>query len=231
MKNKILFFALLLPILLIVYFVGSNNRTENKTFEYVVDESDILNELKIPELINDGDKNISEDEKRGLILMREEEKLARDIYYYLGERWGLKIFTNIAESEQTHTDAMKRLLDYYDLEDPVQENAPGVFASQEMNELYKELTIKGESSLVDALIVGATVEDLDIKDLEDLLSETKRQDIVVVYKNLQKGSRNHLRAFVKNIELRGSSYTPKYISKEMYDSIISSDHERGVILE
>ncbi len=63
MKNKILFFALLLPILLIVYFVGSNNRTENKTFEYVVDESDILNELKIPELINDGDKNIPEDEK------------------------------------------------------------------------------------------------------------------------------------------------------------------------
>lgn len=231
MKNKILFFGVVLLIFLMIYIVGLNNGKENTTFEYVVDESDILNDFRIYDSLSEGDKNLSEAEKIGLFLMREEEKLARDVYYHLGEKWGLKIFNNIAESEQTHTDAVKNLLDYYGLEDPVKDDTPGIFSSQEMAELYKELTIKGESSLVDALIVGAIVEDLDIKDLNGLLSETEKQNIVLVYKNLQKGSRNHLRAFVKNIELKGSFYTPKYISKEMYDSIISTEHERGIISE
>lgn len=49
--------------------------------------------------------------------MREEEKLARDVYLTFGEKWGLTLFTNIAKSEQTHTDAVKTLLDRYEIKD------------------------------------------------------------------------------------------------------------------
>ena len=58
---------------------------------------------------------------------------------------------------------------------------------------------------MDALIVGATVEDLDIKDLIDLLNKTDNPDIILVYNNLNKGSRNHLRAFIAQIESLGAS--------------------------
>ena len=94
-----------------------------------------------------------------------------------------------------------------------------------MQALYDSLVQKGKTSLLEALIVGATVEDLDIKDLETLKKETAKEDILVTYNNLQKGSRNHLRAFVKNIQANGGTYTPQYISISDYNSIISAEQE------
>ena len=43
--------------------------------------------------------------------MREEEKLARDVYVALGDRWGLRVFENIARAEQRHMDAVVAQLD------------------------------------------------------------------------------------------------------------------------
>lgn len=196
--------------------------TEEK---YTVDKSDMIQE---DELILDIEASeIDEKEEAGLILMREEEKLAHDVYRTLGEKWGQKIFFNIADSEYTHTNAVKVLLERYNVEDPVTTEAVGVFTSSDMQNLYNTLVEQGEKSLLDALIVGATVEDLDIKDLEDLLAETDNQDIINTYSNLQRGSRNHMRAFVKNITRQGGEYTPQYISAEEYEAIIEGEQERG----
>ncbi len=166
-------------------------------------------------------------EKAGLILMREEEKLARDVYITLGNKWGIPVFSNISRAEQAHTDAIKELLVRYDIEDPVKSDAVGVFTSPEFGKLYNDLVAKGNKSLMDALITGATIEDLDIKDLNELLKETNNEDIKVVYKNLNKGSRNHMRAFSRQISNRGSSYEPQYISEKEYEKILTSPHERG----
>ncbi len=73
---------------------------------------------------NKGKKNnttlvISGQIKSDLIQLREEEKLARDVYLYLYTHWNQWIFSNIAKSEQQHMDAVKGLLDKYDIEDPV----------------------------------------------------------------------------------------------------------------
>ncbi len=176
-------------------------------------------------------EDLSDAEVEELIKMRQEEKLARDVYLTLYEKWGLRIFSNIAQSEQSHMDAVKTLLDKYGLEDPVADDVVGVYKDSTFTELYNTFVEKGNLSLVDALKVGATIEDLDIKDLEDEIAQTDNQDIRTVFQNLMKGSRNHLRSFYKLILLNGATYEPQYLSQEEFDAIVNSPMERGVVLD
>lgn len=163
----------------------------------------------------------------GLLFMREEEKLARDVYLTLYETWNQPIFSNIARSEQTHTEAVRDLITKYNLTDPVTDDAVGVFVNQELQTLYNTLVDQGNQSFVGALQVGATIEDLDIKDLDEQMALTDNEDIVLVYEQLQRGSRNHLRSFASQLEKNESSYEPQYISEMEYSEIISSDRETG----
>ncbi len=136
-------------------------------------------------------------EKESLIFMREEEKLARDVYLGLYERWGLPVFDHIAQSEQRHMDAVKTLIDKYGLTDPVVNDSIGVFANSELQELYDYLVDLGSESLLDGLYVGQLIEITDIADLESALAnpDITKPDIVRVYGNLLAGSYNHLAAF------------------------------------
>jgi hypothetical protein len=181
-----------------------------------------------PGIENLPEQSLSQAEIDGLLLMREEEKLARDVYQTLYEQWGLRIFANIAQSEQTHTEAMRDLLDKYNLTDPVTDDTIGVFTNPDMQKLYDDLTAQGSESEVAALKVGATIEDLDIKDLQELIAETDNEDIALVYENLTRGSRNHMRAFTRQLSMRGETYEPQYISTEEYEAIISGEQETGM---
>lgn len=174
-------------------------------------------------------QELSRNEIDGILLMREEEKLARDIYLALGDKWDLKPFVNIAKSEQKHMDEMGSLITKYDLEDPVKDDTRGVFTNPEMKKLYDELLAEGEKSRLDALKTGAMIEDLDIADLEALLKETDNDDIRIVYLNLVKGSRNHLRTFHFQIEKSGGTYKAQYITDEMYNKITGSPKEQDEI--
>jgi hypothetical protein len=160
--------------------------------------------------------------------MREEEKLARDVYLTLYEQWGMPIFENIARSEATHMEAIKSLLDRYGLPDPVEGKAVGEFADQMLQELYDQLVEQGRQSLSDALRVGAAIEEIDIIDLAQYIAQTDRADIQRVYENLTKGSRNHLRSFVGNLERRtGETYEPQYLDQAAYDAIVNARPEHG----
>ncbi|NOZ12058.1 MAG: DUF2202 domain-containing protein [Acidobacteria bacterium] len=176
-------------------------------------------------------QELDDTEINGLLHMREEEKLARDVYITLFEKWNLNIFQNISQAEQSHMDAIKALLDKYSLEDPAANTTVGVFQSQQFTDLYNSLVEKGSTSLLDALTVGATIEDLDINDLQIDIAATDNEDIGMVYQNLMKGSRNHLRAFIRTLTTYGGSYEPQYISQELFDSIISTPMERGTVLD
>ncbi|MEN6378311.1 MAG: DUF2202 domain-containing protein [Methanofastidiosum sp.] len=169
---------------------------------------------------------LTDSEKEDLLYMREEEKLARDVYIKLYEKWNVPIFNNISNSEQTHTDSINFLIVRYGLNDPFV-NEIGKFTNEELQSLYDSLMEKGNNSLEDALAVGATVEEVDIIDLEEAISNTDKADIKTVYENLMKGSRNHLRSFVSNMKSRGYSYTPQYLSQEEFDLIVNSQIERG----
>ena len=102
----------------------------------------------------------------------------------------------------------------------------GKFKNQNLQKLYNELTAKGKVSEIEALKAGATIEDVDIYDLQRLTKETQNQDIANVYKFLECASRNHLRAFSRNLEMRNANYVPQYISKTDYEKIINAEHEQ-----
>jgi len=173
---------------------------------------------------------LSEDEIGDLVHLREEEKLARDVYLYLYDVWGQWIFENIAASEQQHMDAVKNLLDRYGIDDPVGDNAEGVFSNGDLQELYNSLIDSGASEAsikLDALWVGATIEDMDIFDIKHMLENTDKSDLITVYENLMKGSRNHLRSFGGLLEAMGESYEAQYLDQDDVDKIIGSPKETG----
>lgn len=168
------------------------------------------------------------EERNSLLFMREEEKVARDAYIRLFDKWGQPVFNNISNSEQTHMSAVLQLLEKYNLTDPVGANGVGVFANTNLQTLYDALLPQGETNLVEGLKVGALIEEVDIVDLQNALSTfVDNQDIKMVYENLMRGSRNHLRAFVKNLQNHGVTYVPQRLSQEMFDSIIEGNWENG----
>jgi hypothetical protein len=171
---------------------------------------------------------LTDDEIAGLIFMREEEKLAKDVYLGLYDLWGLNIFQNIASSEQTHTDAVKNLLDLFDIEDPADNSPTGVFANEDLQKLYDDLMVIGAQSLGDALKVGGAIEEIDILDLQEYLETPQNDEIRRVYQNLLSGSENHLRAFTSTLEQQtGEIYKPQYMSQADYDAIVTSSSSRG----
>ena len=172
-------------------------------------------------------EDLDESELDGLMLMREEEKLARDVYEYMYQKYEMKIFDNIMGSEEAHMFAVKVMIEKYDLEDPVDDSPAGVFKSHELQEIYNALIDKGNISLTEALIVGTIIEDLDIHDLNELLKTSTNKDLIYVYENLNLGSRNHLRAFYPQVLNKGGEYSPQYISQDEFDAILLGDKEFG----
>lgn len=183
------------------------------------------------EVVNETDVGpiITNETKNSLLIMREEEKLAHDVYVTLYEKWGIPIFDNISGSEQRHTDAVLDLLEVRGLSDPAAGLGRGEFSNPDFVTLYKQLVEKGSQSLMDALLVGATIEDLDLYDLDQWMAKIKDEDILSVYKNLAKGSRNHLRAFYGQITSREGDYKAQYISQQKMDEIVNSPKETGRI--
>lgn len=173
-------------------------------------------------------ESLSTAESASLTYMREEEKLAHDVYARLNTLWGSQtpVFGNIAQSEATHTEAVRLLLARYSLPDPAANLSEGLFVAPVLQQLYYDLTAQGSTSLINALRVGAAIEEIDILDLENALPAIDNQDIRQVYANLLKGSRNHLRAFVQALAQQGVTYTPAYLTTDAYTAIVTTAFER-----
>jgi len=93
--------------------------------------------------------------------------------------------------------------------------------------LYNDFVAKASVSLEEAYKAGALIEELDIKDLNESLGTITNENVTLVFENLLKGSRNHLRAFNRQLTTLGIVYTPGYISQADYDLIVSSAMEKG----
>ena len=228
MKHLIYFFLMSFAVFTAC---EKSEMTSSKTSELSIlsvdDEgsTDVLvNNLKLAFI--SGTVELTAAEIEGLIWMREEEKMAGDLYTLFYNAYELRIFGNIAQSEGTHTKAVLALLNYYNIDDPVFEET-GLFQNDTLQSLFDELKAAGEVSLVEALKVGAFVEETDILDLEEQLTVTTNEDILLVYENLLRGSRNHLRAFVRVLAKYGITYEPISLSGDYYLAVIGSDIERG----
>lgn len=168
---------------------------------------------------------LSTGEIQTLTFMREEEKLAHDVYLTLNETWPQPVFANIAQSEQQHMDAMLALLERYQIADPARP-VIGLFNNMELQALYDKLVIRGQQSATEALYVGAAIEEIDILDLEKAIAETDQPDLRRAYENLLAASGNHLRAFVRNIEAQGLVYEPQHLDVEQLETILSTPTQR-----
>ncbi|MBQ4819651.1 DUF2202 domain-containing protein [Aquimarina sp. MMG016] len=130
--------------------------------------------------------------------MLEEEKLALDVYMFLGEKWRLKIFDNIKQSEERHFKAIEELLIQNQVSYNVY-NEKGKFYNPEVQKLYNYLTELGSNSVKDALNVGVLIEETDITDIQKAINNTQDEYTKQVYSNLLRASKNHLRAFNRQL--------------------------------
>jgi hypothetical protein len=175
---------------------------------------------------NNTEISLTDQEKSDLIFLRQEEKLAHDVYVYAYAKYGINIFNNISNSEVTHIDAVLTLMNKYNINDPAAGMAVGVFENDELQLLYQQLISKVNLSLVQALEAGATIEDLDIRDIISLYKNTTKTDLIQVYDMLTCGSRNHLRGFTGQLKTLNSTYSPQFLSVSEYQTILSGNHEQ-----
>ncbi len=161
-----------------------------------------------------------------LTYMKEEEKLAKDVYTTLNAKWNVQVFTNIANAEATHINAVVALMEHLGLSNtsllPV-----GEFQTPEFTNLYNQLVAQGSISLAEAYKVGALIEEKDIFDLNENMSKTSNTNIIMVFENLLRASSNHLRAFNRQLTSLGITYSPLYLDSTTYNQIATSPIEQG----
>ncbi|MBK7078198.1 MAG: DUF2202 domain-containing protein [Myxococcales bacterium] len=168
---------------------------------------------------------LSAREQSDLRHMREEEKLARDVYDALDPNG--QPFVNVQDSEQRHFDAIGGLLVTYGIDDPAAGNGVGVFTDAGLQALHDDLVARGAPSQVAALGVGCAIEELDLHDLDVARAASDHADVIAVYDNLALGSRNHLRAYFDTLTAAGGGYTPVAIDQATFDAIVTSPREQG----
>lgn len=207
--------------------VSPNNgqQNENNGSSQGTESSHTDEVLNLPPASPDG---LSDLEISGLLYIREEEKLAQDAYTIFYSLYQTQNFQNLSQSELTHSESVKTLIDRYGLPDPAS-TEPGVFTNSDLQALYNELLSVGSQSLGDALKVGAAIEEIDILDLQKYLAETDNADLQQVYESLLQGSENHLRALVAKLQKEtGETYAPQYISLDAFQVILNANTQAGI---
>lgn len=165
--------------------------------------------------------SLAAEEIAALRFMREEEKLAHDVYVAMDARWGAAIFSNIASSETEHTQAVLARLVAYGIDDPAAGRAPGEFENADLQALYDTLVERGNASLEAALGVGAYIEETDVRDIRAKMAVTDEADVLQVFQNLLCGSYKHLQAFNRQLVNLGISYVAQTISQDEWDAIVA----------
>lgn len=169
--------------------------------------------------------SLTANELKDLLFLREEEKLARDVYLFSFEKYNMQIFKNISNSEVQHMSNVLQLLNTYNIDDPASTEI-GVFNNSALQAIYNELIEQSSISLIEALKVGDKIEDLDIRDLALNELRTDKSDLLSLYGSLKCGSINHLRSFHSQVLQNNGEYMPEFISQEYFDSIVTTSNEK-----
>lgn len=145
-------------------------------------------------------EQLTEEQKDILFFIYQEEKVARDVYIYLGNLYpNESTFASIQLSEQRHMDAAEELCINYGIDISMVDESEidyGVFHVDYLQDLYETAIGLGESELVEALKVGKLVEETDIGTLTESIEEMDMpDDIIRTYEILREGSYNHLESY------------------------------------
>ncbi len=144
-----------------------------------------------------GSAGISDQVRADLAFARDEERVARDLYRALADKYNnARPFSNIVNSESRHFDAVGVLLKRYGIADPSAGKAAGSYANAELQKLYDQWLAQGSASLAAAYRVGVELEQRDIADLKRMLGQSALPaDVAQVYRYLLAGSEHHLAAY------------------------------------
>jgi hypothetical protein len=162
--------------------------------------------------------------KATLAVMREQQKLARDVYDSMHKVWGLALFEEIGSAEAAHMEAVKSLLDQFVVADPVAAtgDTPGKFVHRRFQQLYDSLVVLGTASPEGAFRVGAFVEEMDIVDLQRAVQATSSSDLKAIYKYMVVGSERHLLAFSRRLKRLGVIYQPVLLRAWEYERLVGA---------
>ena len=144
---------------------------------------------------------LSEAESAELSFMREEERLARDLYQAFSDQYdGARPFSMIVKAEQKHHDTMGSLLTQYGVTDSSAGLPAGDYAFDALDELYNTWYAQGSASIEAAYQVGVDLETRDIADLKEALAAATQDDVKAALERLLSGSENHLAAFERAVD-------------------------------
>jgi hypothetical protein len=171
-------------------------------------------------------QELGQAEKEGLFQLLGQEKLLGDVYAKLYEKWQQPEFKSLPSGENRHAGGVLALLKKYQLTDPNADKAAGVFADATLMQQYQELVTKGSTSLVEAMTVLASLEEQDAVALEKAIAATDNFDVQFVYRQLAKGSRNHLRDLVGLLRGKGATYQPVSYGATEFQQILDTPKEK-----
>jgi hypothetical protein len=168
------------------------------------------------------------EKEKSLVFLMEEEKMARDVYSNLGVLRNYQDFKDISEEEEQHLQLIIDMAKQNEILLPeiVELDFKGKFQNVRLQNLYDELIKKAKTSLVDALEVGAWIEERDIADLELAMQNTVDENFDELYSKLKRDSENHLRTFDKALRKKGVKYAPQILPERQFLDII--DGHNGV---
>ncbi len=176
---------------------------------------------------NQPQAELSAQQKSHLIQLYDEEKLAHDIYVEFYAQHNYKPFSHHSEAEAKHMVAVADILTLYGLDIP--QNPAGIFDNAEYQTAYDDWLPKGLADGKDALYIAAYIEEMDILDLMDAITQiAETDDIKAMYEKLLAGSENHLRAYNKFIFMElGITYQPQIMDQALFDTIMAGGGGHG----
>lgn len=129
--------------------------------------------------------------------LRQEEKLAHDLYVLADSLYGAQQFGNIAQAEVHHGQAINSLLAGYSMADPNAGQAEGVFTDPQIQKTYNELAARIRQSQDEAAQVGILAEKTDIADLKKTIDSSPPAAVKSTLSHLVTASERHLQAFTR----------------------------------
>lgn len=163
---------------------------------------------------------ISAEESKQVIQILEQRKMARDLYYKLYKTWHSDTFKRLSDSEQIYLNSLKKLTTKLNIIDPTIDDTKGVFSSDYITKLYIDFSKIGLSSDYEAFRIAATVQDLMINDINQLLNSSSDKSIIDAMNNTKQGSISHLRACNREIKKFGMTYQAQFLSTEELRAIL-----------
>lgn len=191
-KPLLIIFSLLLVSIIIVL------ATDNKKTDIANLTTNQSNNIPKTQTSEQPQVSSKPNETDQLLYLIEEEKLAHDVYQSMFQKYGAQVFGNILQSETTHQSKVLDLLNPRNIADP-RSVEQGVFANDDLQNLYNQLITQGSISVTEAYKVGVIIEEKDIKDISTQLETSTATDIVSALEDLRRGSENHLRAFNRQL--------------------------------